>query len=111
MYSIPVGINTMSNVQLRMAFKKVGVNYTGRLNPIRTFTKPFRPAKPLWKYDGSSFAAVMLLGITFAIMPNGFSIEVVQNRQVSDLLHLQTAKKALILSDCFLIVGISMYEK
>ena len=75
----------MSNIELRVALKKAGIPYNGRLNPIIANTKPFKSLKVPWKYDADSFNAVLLLGLTFALLPYGFCIEVVKNRQVFDL--------------------------
>ena len=72
----------MSNIELRVALKKAGITYNGRLNPIAANTKPFKSLKVPWKYDADAFNAVLLLGLTFALLPYGFSIEVVKNRQV-----------------------------
>ena len=72
----------MSNIELRMALKKAGITYNGRLNPITANTKTFKSLKIPWQYDADSFNAVLLLGLTFALLPFGFSIEVVKNRQV-----------------------------
>jgi len=81
LYSIPVGLNTMSNIELRVAMKKAGMTYKGRLNPIVANTKPFKSLKIPWTYDADAFNAILLLGLTFALLPYGFSIEVVKNRQ------------------------------
>ena len=69
--------------------KKAGITYNGRLNPIAANTKPFKSLKVPWKYDADAFNAVLLLGLTFALLPYGFSIEVVKNRQVFfELIHI-----------------------
>ena len=81
-FSIPVGITTMSNTVLRMALKKAGKPYNGRLNPIATSSKPFESLKAVWKYDHTVFSSIILIGLTFAIIPTGFAIEVVAFRQV-----------------------------
>ncbi|XP_065066088.1 cholesterol transporter ABCA5-like [Rhopilema esculentum] len=81
LYSIPVGINTMSNLELIVALKKASHQYSGKRNPISAKTKPFQSLKVPWTYDNDAMAAILLLGLTFAFMPNGFSIEVVKTRQ------------------------------
>ena len=73
----------MSNIELRMAMKTAGITYKGRLNPIVANTKPFNSLKVPWTYDADAFNAILLLGLTFALLPYGFSIEVVKNRQVN----------------------------
>lgn len=72
----------MSNIELRMAMKKAGISYSGRLNPITVNSKPFKSLKVPWVYDANSFNAILLLGLTFSLLPFGFAIEVVKNRQV-----------------------------
>ena len=84
-YSIPIGITTMSNTALRIALKKAGKSYSGRMNPIMANSKPFESLKVPWVYDSNVFTSVLLLGLTFALLPNGFSIEVVQVRQVFNI--------------------------
>ena len=81
----------MSNLELRVAMKKAGMSYSGRLNPITANTKPFKSLKVPWVYDANAFNAILLLGLTFALLPYGFAIEVVKNRQVNFLIKLRLA--------------------
>ena len=83
----------MSNLELIVALKKASHQYPGRRNPISAKSKPFQSLKVPWTYDNDAMAAILLLGLTFAFMPNGFSIEVVKTRQVTCLfLELKPAR-------------------
>eukprot|EP00794_Sanderia_malayensis_P009397 gene9396-10385_t len=81
-YSIPVGISTMSNTALRIAMKKSKRPYSGRLNAIVTSSKTFESVKIPWTYDNTVFSSIILIGLTFALVPVGFSTEVVYYREM-----------------------------
>ena len=77
-HSLPVGINIISSLFTMFALE--AKNKTS--HPIKTYFQLFPKLKPRLTYDSNSFVAVMLIGLSFAVIPGGFAIMIVQQRQV-----------------------------
>ena len=77
-HSIPVGLNILGSV-----FHMTALANQGQMpHPIQTVIKAFPSLSPQWTYDGTSFTAILLIGMAFMFIPGGFAIEVVAYRQV-----------------------------
>jgi len=50
--------------------------------PLESSILPFPGLKPEWTYDGTAFTSILLIGMSLAIIPGSFAIEVVALRQV-----------------------------
>ncbi|XP_031568598.1 ATP-binding cassette sub-family A member 5-like [Actinia tenebrosa] len=78
-HSIPVGVNVITSL-----FNMFALKAKNQIpHPIKTYFQLFPALKPKLKYDNNSFIAVMLIGLSFAVIPGGFAILVVAQRQLN----------------------------
>ena len=78
-HSVPVGVNILGSILHMNALKSQ--NQTPY--PLESSILPFPGLKPEWTYDGTAFTSILLIGMSLAIIPGSFAIEVVALRQVS----------------------------
>lgn len=77
-HSVPVGVNILGSILHMNALKSQ--NQTPY--PLESSILPFPGLKPEWTYDGTAFTSILLIGMSLAIIPGSFAIEVVALRQV-----------------------------
>ena len=82
-HSVPVGVNILGSILHMNALKSQNLTP----HPLEANILPFPGLKPQWTYDGTSFTAILLIGLGLALIPGGFAIEVVALRQVSYILR------------------------
>ena len=86
-HSIPVGITTLSNTMYKQINTLTGINISDS-QPIKTYSKMFKPLKPRWKYDSSAFISSVFIGIVVLATFTRFPADIVSNRQVWSYLKL-----------------------
>ena len=100
-HSVPVGVNILGSILHMNALKSL--NQTPY--PLEATILPFPGLTPEWTFDSTSFTSILLIGMSLAIIPGSFAIEVVALRQVNGILERfsferrKTKTKAGILSN------------
>jgi len=77
-HSVPLGINIIGSILNMNALKSQ--NKTPY--PLETTILPFPGLKPEFTYDGTAFTSILLIGLALIVIPGGFGILVVSERQV-----------------------------
>ena len=77
-HSVPLGINIIGSILNMNALKSQ--NKTPY--PLETTILPFPGLKPEWTYDATAFTSILLIGLALIVIPGGFGILVVAERQV-----------------------------
>lgn len=77
-HSVPLGINIIGSILNMNALKSQ--NKTPY--PLETTILPFPGLKPEWTYDATAFTSILLIGLSLIVIPGGFGILVVAERQV-----------------------------
>ena len=73
-HSIPITLNIISNTLLSMFANSSKLQIS-----VQQWAAS---SKELPKFDGSLFGSVMLLGMSFAVVPAGFAMQIVYERAV-----------------------------
>ena len=79
-HSVPLGINIIGSILNMNALRSQ--NKTPY--PLETAILPFPGLKPEWTYDATSFTSILLIGLALIVIPGGFGILVVAERQVRE---------------------------
>ena len=78
-HSIPLGVHMIGTVLHMNALTSEGkAPY-----PLETTILPFPKIQAELTYDNTAFISIMLIGMSLAIIPGGFAVEVVAQRQVN----------------------------
>ena len=103
-HSVPLGINILGSILHMNALKSQ--NKTPY--PLESTILPFPGLKPEWTYDASAFTSILLIGLALIVIPGGFGIAVVAERQVRLYCHLWggegTGIEEIIEGFCFVVL-------
>ncbi|XP_078349015.1 cholesterol transporter ABCA5-like isoform X2 [Oculina patagonica] len=76
-HSVPLGVNILGSILHMNALKSQ--NKTPY--PLETTILPFPGLKPEWTFDSTAYTSILLLGLALIVIPGGFGILVVGERQ------------------------------
>ena len=79
-HSLPVGINLINSALYR--------NATQSSNGISVASYPFPSKNPQLPFDPNSYTVILIVGIAFLLIPSGFGIDVVLDREVSKYINI-----------------------
>ncbi|KAL3876747.1 hypothetical protein ACJMK2_034544 [Sinanodonta woodiana] len=79
-HAIPAMINLMSNSLLIAA--KISLGLTTNSSIISVSNLPWPATKLYMDYNNAAFSSVILLAMAFVIIPSGFGVDIVKDRQV-----------------------------
>ena len=77
-HSVPVGVNILGSILHMNALKSQ--NKTPY--PLESTILAFPGLKPQWTFDNTAFVSILLIGMGLIVIPGGFGILVVIERQV-----------------------------
>ncbi|KAJ7372621.1 ATP-binding cassette sub- A member 5 [Desmophyllum pertusum] len=76
-HSVPVGVNILGSILHMNALKSQNITPY----PLETTILPFPGLKPEWTFDNTAFVSILLIGMGLVLIPGGFGILVVAERQ------------------------------
>ncbi|XP_035696779.1 ATP-binding cassette sub-family A member 5-like [Branchiostoma floridae] len=87
-HSIPVLLNILSNAIYGLAVQSNGSAPSGTV--IRTAAQPFPEVNPTINFNGA-FGILMVLGFTLVILPAGFAMDIVKDKEVKARAQLRVS--------------------
>ncbi|XP_078615923.1 cholesterol transporter ABCA5-like isoform X2 [Branchiostoma floridae x Branchiostoma japonicum] len=87
-HSVPVLLNILSNAIYGLAVQSNGSTPSGTV--IRTAAQPFPDVNPSINFSGA-FGILMVLGFTLVILPAGFAMDIVKDKEVKARAQLRVS--------------------